>query len=333
MDLDAFVIAHRAEWARLGELARRRHLRGGEVDELVELYQRSATHLSLIRSSSPDPVLVDRLSQDVARARAAVAGGTAPGWAAALRFATVVFPAALHRGWRWWAATAAASIVLATLVAVWVARSPQVQASVASPAQIRQLVDQDFAGYYSAHPASSFAAQVWTNNAWVAALCLALGVPTLGLGVLYVLLQNVINVGVSAGLMAGAGKTGLFLGLILPHGLLELTAVFVAAGSGLQLAWTVVDPGPRSRGEALAERGRAAGAVAIGLVGVLLVSGVIEAFVTPSGLPTWARIAIGLLAEAGFLAYVVVLGGRAVRAGEHGDLAADEVAAALPTAA
>lgn len=54
--------------------------------------------------------------------------------------------------------------------------------------------------------------------------------------------------------------------------------------------------------------------MAIGLALVLFVSGVIEGFVTPSGLPTWARIAIGIAAELGFLAYVYILGGRAARA-------------------
>ena len=38
---------------------------------------------------------------------------------------------------------------------------------------------------------------------------------------------------------------------------------------------------------------------------MLLVSGLIEAFVTPSGLPTWARIGIGVLAELAFVAYVL----------------------------
>jgi hypothetical protein len=63
--------------------------------------------------------------------------------------------------------------------------------------------------------------------------------------------------------------------------------------------------------------------VALGLVAVLLVSGVIEGFVTPSPLPTWARIAIGILAEAAFFAYVFVLGRQAVHAGHTGDISAD----------
>jgi hypothetical protein len=68
----------------------------------------------------------------------------------------------------------------------------------------------------------------------------------------------------------------------------------------------------------------------MGLVVVLAVSGVIEAFVTPSPLPTWARITLGALVWLAFLAYVGVLGGRAVRAGETGDLAADQAGEHVP---
>jgi len=58
----------------------------------------------------------------------------------------------------------------------------------------------------------------------------------------------------------------------------------------------------------------------MGLAVVLLVSGVIEAFVTPSGLPTWGRVAIGVAAEIAFLAYVYGPGRRAVRNGCTGDI-------------
>lgn len=73
--------------------------------------------------------------------------------------------------------------------------------------------------------------------------------------------------------------------------------------------------------------------MAIGLAAVLFVSGLIEGFVTPSGLPTWARIAIGIAAEAAFLTYVYVLGGRASREGEVGDVEEADRTATLPTAA
>ena len=115
-------------------------------------------------------------------------------------------------------------------------------------------------------------------------------------------------------------RLDLFFGLITPHGLLELTAVFVALAAGLRLFWAWIDPGPRSRLEALAQEGRAMVGIAVGLVVVLFVSGIVEAYVTPSPLPTWARIAIGATVWGLFVAYVVVLGRRAVRAGETGDI-------------
>ena len=198
------------------------------------------------------------------------------------------------------------------------AGDPQVQATIAAPEQIRQLVEHDFEDYYSSAPAGSFAAQVATNNAWVSALALALGV--LMLPVVWILWQNALNVGIAGGLMAANGRLDLFFGLILPHGLLELTCVFVAAGAGLRLGWSWIDPGAAPARGRWPRRARRPARWRLGLAATLFVSGVVEAFVTPSGLPTWARIGIGALLWLAFLTYVVVLGGRAVRAGEMGDL-------------
>lgn len=335
MDLDVFVSAHHAEWDRLDALLRRRRrLTGAEADELVTLYQRTATHLSMIRSSAPDPQLTGRLSRLVARARSTVTGTRRPSWRDVVRFLTQGFPAAVYRSRRWWVSTALLSVAVAVLLGWWIGTTPEVQAGIAAPEQLRVLTKPggEYETYYSSHPAASFAAEVWTNNAKAAAMCLVLGI-FLGLPVLLILFQNMLNVGVGAGLMSSAGRLDTFLGLILPHGLLELTAVFVAAGTGLRLGWTVIDPGPRSRRTALAEEGRAALGMAMGLALVLFVSGAIEGFVTPSGLPTWARITIGVVAELAFLAYVFVLGARAVRTGVTGDIDPDERSACLPVAA
>ncbi|GII61401.1 membrane protein [Sphaerisporangium krabiense] len=319
MDIDAFVAAHKPTWDRLEALVRHRgSLTGPEVDELVDLYQRVATHLSIVRSGS-DPLLVGRLSALVARARSAVTGAHTPAWREFARFFTVSFPVVAYRGRWWWLGTSAAFLAVSAVLAVWVARNPEVQAAVAGPEQIRQLVEHDFADYYSEHPAGAFAGQVWINNAWVSMQVIAMSV-LLGLPIPYILWQNAANVGVSAGLMASRDRLDVFFGLITPHGLLELTAVFLAAAAGMRLGWSVIDPGPRRRAEALAEQGRAVVSVALGLVVVLLVSGLIEALVTPSSLPTWARVGIGVVAEAAFLAYVVYFGRRALRAGESGDL-------------
>jgi uncharacterized membrane protein SpoIIM required for sporulation len=320
MDVDAFVLAHRGTWDRLEALIkRRRRLSGAEIDELVELYQRVSTHLSVVRSASSDSVLVGRLSSLVARARSAVTSAHAPLWSEFVRFWTVSFPVVAYRGWRWWLGTAVAFFFVVVLIAFWVAGSPEVQAAVGTPADIDQLINHDFADYYSEHPAGSFALEVWVNNSWVAVQCIALSV-VLGIPIPYILFQNAANTGVIAGLMFHAGKGDIFLGLLTPHGLLELTAVFLASAAGMRLGWTVISPGNRPRTQALAEQGRAVVAVAVGLVAVLLVSGFIEAVVTPSPLPTFMRIAIGVLAEVAFLSYIIHFGRKAVAAGDSGDV-------------
>ena len=331
MDVDTFIAAHNAEWQRLDELAGRRRLTGAEADELVALYRQVATHLALVQSRAPDPALTARLSRVLTRARAA-AVGTPPvsGWSALARGVAVDFPVTVYRTWRWSVGAALGSLGVSAAMMLWLRVHPERVRRVLPSDSIRQLVDHDFADYYSAHPAQSFAAQVWTNNALVSALALFLGVTLVG--TLYVLWQNTVNIGLVGGIMLGAGKGTVLFGLLLPHGMLELSAVFVATGVGLRTGWAWVAPGALPRSQALAAAGRMSAVVALGLVGVLLVSGVLEAFVTPSGLPTWARIGIGALAELAFLTYVGVLGRRGVRAGATGDLAPGEREAVLPAA-
>ena len=331
MDVDAFIAARSPEWVRLDALARRRRLAPDEVDELVGLYRRTATDLALVQSRTPDPALAARLSGLLARGRAASVGeGNTRGFAALARGVVVTFPVALYRTWRWWVGMAVANLGVAAAMMVWLQHHPQRLTRLLPSATVRQLVQRDFSDYYSAHPARAFAAHVWTNNALVAAIALFLGVTLIG--PLYVMWQNTLNLGVVGGAMLGAGKSGVFFGLILPHGMLELTAVFIAAGVGLRTGWAWVAPGALPRARALAEAGRLAGVVALGLAAVLLVSGVIEAFVTPSGLPTAARIGIGALAELAFLGYIVVFGRRGVRAGSTADVALEERGDYLPVA-
>jgi uncharacterized membrane protein SpoIIM required for sporulation len=323
VDVDAFVSSRSAQWVRLAELSKRarhpRRMSGEEIDELVLLYQRTATDLSVVRSATPDPALIGRLSTLVGNARASVTGANGSAWDYLAHFATVRFPAEVYRLWRWWVSVAVVFLAVSFAFGFWIATHRHVQAALLPPDTVKSLVQNDFKHYYSAHPAQDFALHVWINNAWVAALSLISGV-LLGIPTALLMYQNAVNVGVDGGYMIAAGHTGEFFGLLLPHGTLELTALFISAGVGLKLGWTVVDPGPRRRPDALAEEGRSAGAVALGLIGVLCVSGLLEAFITPAPFPTGVRIAIGIGVWCAFIGYIVVFGGRAVRAGETGDV-------------
>jgi uncharacterized membrane protein SpoIIM required for sporulation len=330
VDLDAYVAAHVNEWQRLEELTSRRRLSGAEGDELVDRYQQVATHLSVVRTSAPDAALVSYLSSVLAKARTRSVGTRVATWRHVARFVEEVFPAALYRLRWWWLGTFAANALVVAVMIVWLLHHPTAEQSLMSPCEVDQLVNHDFEDYYSQYAASHFALQVWINNSWVSALCLALGV--LGVPVVLLLFSNIANLAIIGSVMIRHGHAMHFWGLILPHGMLELTAVFVAGGVGLKLFWSWVEPGGVSRTQSLAREGRTAATVALGLVAVLMVSGLIEAVVTPSGLPTWARLGIGAVAELAFLAYVFILGRSAYHRGQTGDVDAALLEARVATA-
>ncbi|GIG20151.1 membrane protein [Cellulomonas chitinilytica] len=328
MDLDAYQAARAGAWQRLDRLTRTRRRTGAEADELVRLYQATATDLSVIRSAAPDPELVSRLSQQLGRSRAAIAGAHEPSWRDVAVFLGVSLPAALYRI-RWWTVAVTVGFVLVAVASgVWVATQPDAQAAMGTPSQQQQYVEHEFSDYYD--PGAGFALHVWTNNAWLTAVCIGSGIT--GFLPVYFLVANAIGAGAAGGLMAAHGRLDVFFQLIAPHGLLELTSVFVAGAAGLRIFWTWIDPGPRPRGRALAEEARALFTVAIGLVGTLAISGVIEGFLNGSDLPWAVKIAAGVIAVSAFWAYTLVLGRRAVRAGETGDVTADRGGYTLATA-
>ncbi|WP_198011539.1 stage II sporulation protein M [Arthrobacter sp. FB24] len=318
MDMDAFSAVNGDKWARLHVLAYKRRLSGSEADELLRLYQTTSAHLSLIRSVAPESGLSASLSATLAQARTRFTGARSNFMDDLARFFVIALPAAFYR-LRWltvWCGVA--FCLVAGAYALWISTSPDALRALGSDAAIKQYVEQDFIDYYSENPAASFAGAVWTNNAWISAQAVALGIT--GFWVPMILFGNAQGLGVAAGVFAAVGQSDVFFSYILPHGLMELTAVFIASAGGLRIFWALVSPGPRTRGQAVAAEGRSLITVALGLVLVLFVSGLVEGFVTPSSLPVWAKISIGACVLAAYWTYVLVWGRHAYRSGATGDL-------------
>jgi uncharacterized membrane protein SpoIIM required for sporulation len=342
VDIDRYIATNGPVWARLAELTGRAQrgvdrLPAAELDELVRLYQRVAGHLSYAQTYYRDPALTARLSSLVARAAAVVYGSRARTWRAVGRFFSATFPAAVWHARHFVLVATLLSLLPAAALGIWIDRSPAAFRATAPPAVREAYVNHDFESYYSSQPAAQFASEVFTNNVQVAFEAFALGI-LLCVGAAWVLVSNGATLGLYAGIFAVVGQQPKFWGLVLPHGMLELTSVFVAGASGLRLGWTIIDPGDRPRGVALAEEGRRAVVIVLGLVVAFLVAGTIEGFVTGRPWPTWLRVGIGAVAEGGFLTYVWVLGRAAARQGLTGALGEQDAggwlagARALPVA-
>lgn len=313
------------------ELTRRRPRTGAQADELTRLYQATAGDLSALRSAAPEPGLITRLSILLATARVWLTGAHEVSTRSLRQYVTYGLAAALYRV-RWWSVAVTVLVVgMGALCAWWTLTRPEALAMIGPPETRAAIAQFEFENYYFEYDSSSFAASVWTNNGLIAAQSIAFGIT--GIYPAILIYNTIVQLGVAAAVMAEAGMLDIFFQLIIPHGLLELSAVFVALGAGLKLFWTMLVPGPRRRVEALAQEGRTAFGVALGLVVVLFVSGIIEGFVTGSQMPWLVKILIGSLAFAAFWVYVFVVGRHAVQSDATGDVEGDFATATVAVAA
>lgn len=313
MDIDRYIAANNPDWDRLARLtsdagrsASKVQLKAEEVDELLSLYQRAGSSLTHVRAKHRDPQVTQYLSSLLTDSRSLIYARKARVGVALGSLASRV-PAAVYRMRRSIAVAAVLFLGLSTALGVFFAHNQAALDTVIDPIEQHEIAKSQFVNYYQSMNPGVFSASVQSNNIKVALTTIASG-PGLGVYPTYILWENALNVGAVGAVMHNADKASTFWGLILPHGMLEITAIIIAAGAGLHLGMTVIRPGNRSRGAALAEEGRQALYVALLVTVALLVAGFIEAFITPSGLPALVAIAVGLAAEVGLLALCFVVG-------------------------
>ena len=318
MDLDAYSAAHRDEWDRLAALGKKSRYSGPEADELIERYQSGASQLSAISTTTTGSIEGERLSVYLSRARMRFTGSSANVLSRIPEFFVLHLPAALYRI-RWTSLfVTLASLAVAALYGWWAMSNPAVLATMGDASALEQYAKEDFVNYYSDHSGSAFTSFVWTNNAWLAAQCIAFGI--VGVYAPYLMFTNAQQLGLTAAIMNEYDRLDVFFLYIAPHGQLELYSIFVAGAAGMMIFWAWIAPGARTRAQALAEDGRALMTVVVGLILALLVSGLIEGWVTRQEWPWPIKIGIGTIALGGFLFYQWWVGRRAFRAGQTGDL-------------
>jgi uncharacterized membrane protein SpoIIM required for sporulation len=323
VDIDRYIARNEASWRRLDELAAKARtgvakMSPAEVDELVGLYQRTSAQLSHVRTHYRDPDLVLRLTKIVGNANGVIYGKRPKRLRTVGLFFADTFPGAVYHYRRFIALAALVFFVPALVLGVWLTNDHRALDRSGSEKERKAYVHQEFAQYYSDEPAPVFFSEVTTNNIQVSFIVYALGAASGGLGALAMILLNGAPLGIVGAWMTSEGEFWPFLGYILPHGALELSAIVIAGGAGIGIGWTAIAPGDRSRGDAFREEGQRSVTIILGLMTMFVCAGLIEGFITGSGLSVGLRVGIGALLWICYIGYLVVRGRSAADRGITG---------------
>lgn len=280
-------------WAELDALLEKidrrgiRRLTSEELERLPILYRGAISSLSVARAISLDRNVVEYLESLAARAYVQVYTVRQPFWEVVARFVLVRFPG-LVRTYRW-RMVAAGSILAAGLFVGYgmTMRSPEnyygfVDAALAdgrdpsaSTESLRDaLYERD---HVQGELLAAFSSYFFAHNSKISMFCFALGFLP-GVAVFYLMFTNGLMLGAFAALYAGRDLGFELWAWLLPHGVTELLAIVLAGGAGLVLGESLVFPGQNGRLENLARKGREAGAIVIGAMGMLLFAALLEGF-------------------------------------------------------
>lgn len=276
-------------WRRLEDLldwierAGLKTLTRSELQELGLLYRQIAADLATVREDPSSARFATDLNQLLTRAHNTIYSAERPTASAALRFVGRTFPQAfrdnrtycLVAGLLFWAA----AIVGAALAH----QDPDFKARILGPRMV-ETIDRREMWTHSIVAIKPYASSmIMTNNMSVAFTTFAAGI-TGGVGTIYLLVFNGLLIGVIGAACASSGMSLQLWSFVAPHGVLELPAICIAGGAGLRLAHGLLFPGFLPRRDSLVRAGRDAVKLVLGCVPILIIAGVIEAFVSPTDL-------------------------------------------------
>ncbi|TMF16314.1 MAG: stage II sporulation protein M [Chloroflexi bacterium] len=311
MTVDAFIAERRARWAELENAvkhARRGRLRALPASELERfglLLRHASSDLAIARREFPDAAITEYLNTLCARAHPLLYRGAPLRLSTVTHFYATGLPRAFRAAWPY--IVASLGLLALGFLAGWIAIDvrPDLRASLVPPS----LFDEMARGHIQANvPDAPFAASfIIQNNIRVALICFAGGV-LIGIPTAFVLLSNGWMLGTVAAAVHLGGYDLQFWSLIVPHGVIELSVIVIAGGTGLMLGDAALRPRQLRRGDALAAAARRAVTLAVGAATLLIIAGTLEAFASPSGLPDAVKLTIGAVAGALLYSWLLLAG-------------------------
>jgi uncharacterized membrane protein SpoIIM required for sporulation len=331
MKAERTIALRRERWARLGTLLERvqtdglPRLQPGEVREFARLYRESAADLARLRTEGAEPEVEQYVERLVAGGHNALyrSGGEGVKALGIARFLLHGFPALVRRSAGALSASAALWILGVLLAYAVATLRPDIARDLCpqrfldrAEAAATQRLQQGRAAYVEMDPAfvPLWSSTLVANNVQATFVVFAFGV-TAGLGTAALLVVNGLLFGVVAATFAAEGVPGAFWTFVAAHGPVEIPAFLLAGAAGLRLGGALLRPGARTRRDALVHEAMDAGRILGGTTVLLAVAAVLEGVVSPSGLPAGAKVAVGVAAGAGVLAWIL-LGGRGRYAAE-----------------
>jgi len=315
MDANQFYLARQADWQALTQLLDRsqRGLAGlapDELDRMGALYRLATSDLALAQRDYPDQRVTEYLNQLVARAHALIYQSEPLAAGRLWDFAARGFPRAYREALPFILVAMALLIIPALIAGLSTAWQPA-SARWLLPAEAQDLIPSiEQKQLWTDIPvserpyASTFIMQ---NNIQVAFLAFGGGMLA-GLYTVWTLVFNGLMLGGLTGLTAHYGIGFELWTFVIGHGVIELSVIAIAGGSGLMLGWAILQPGLLRRRDALALAARRAVRLVIGCVPLLVVAGTIEGFISPSALPWPVHWAIGLGSGVVLYAYLLLAG-------------------------
>lgn len=307
--VEDFITRRQPDWKRITHLLNRAQagrvgaLTESELYELGHLYRAVASDLAVAQRDWPQHQVVVYLNQLAGRAHAAIYRGEPLSLQRVVRFFTVGFPR-LYRAIFPFVLAAFLMFILPALIAFVIAsRDTSIAAWLGLEQQEAIMRQGDLWTDIPPNERPGASSFIMTNNIQVSFLAFAGGAPA-GLLTAYVLVFNGLLIGGVLGLAAYYGLAGDLGAFIIGHGVVELSVIFIAGGTGLSLGWAVLQPGLLRRRDALALAARQSVRLIIGCVPLLVIAGTIEGFISPSALPWQIKAATGIGTGIALYAYL-----------------------------
>ena len=311
MQLKQFIQQYRNDWKELDQLTsalqkRTKHLTSTTINNFDQLYQKVAQNLSYSQTYFPNEEVTQHLNEIVSKAHNVLYQEQQSSWKQMRYFFSTKFIGLLLEQWR---AIVIAMVLLflgGLLSFLSVIDNPlhinrilpaETVQSIADPGELENVSDSV--------NTSVMSAEIMTNNIQVAFLAFAGGI-TFGILTLYILVYNGIMIGALAGLFWTSGNSYIFWAYIVPHGIIEILAIFIAGGAGLLMGYRLFVPGNLSRLHQLKVQAIRSVQLLLGTIPLFILAGIIEGFITPADLSLEIKYAFAILTFVGFILYMLV---------------------------